>query len=257
MKPYSLVPIADCGEPLLPIPEALFAIEQPHPYVKRGAPYGQRSPYYLRRGVLERLKMAQRHLQTHQPTWKIQIFDAYRPIAVQQFMVAATFQELLTAHQLQEDELSDRQRQALLEQVYQFWAVPSLDPRTPPPHSTGAAVDVTLVDSRGQPIDMGSPIDELSERSLPDYYATLATQLNDQVSDQADVNKLTRDRALLYHQHRQVLRNAMLNAGFCQNPNEWWHFSFGDQMWAWLTHPETAPQHLTAQYGAASFNHDK
>lgn len=22
-------------------------------------------------------------------------------------------------------------------------------------------------------------------------------------------------------------------AGFAQHPNEWWHYSFGDQLWAW------------------------
>jgi D-alanyl-D-alanine dipeptidase len=22
-------------------------------------------------------------------------------------------------------------------------------------------------------------------------------------------------------------------AGFAQHPNEWWHFSHGDQLWAW------------------------
>jgi D-alanyl-D-alanine dipeptidase len=27
-------------------------------------------------------------------------------------------------------------------------------------------------------------------------------------------------------------------AGFAQHPNEWWHFSHGDQLWAWrLGHP--------------------
>jgi D-alanyl-D-alanine dipeptidase len=27
----------------------------------------------------------------------------------------------------------------------------------------------------------------------------------------------------------------MLEAGFAQHPNEWWHFSHGDQLWAWRT----------------------
>jgi D-alanyl-D-alanine dipeptidase len=25
----------------------------------------------------------------------------------------------------------------------------------------------------------------------------------------------------------------MASAGFVQHPNEWWHFSWGDQLWAW------------------------
>jgi D-alanyl-D-alanine dipeptidase len=25
----------------------------------------------------------------------------------------------------------------------------------------------------------------------------------------------------------------MESQGFAQHPNEWWHFSYGDQLWAW------------------------
>ncbi|WP_413325826.1 M15 family metallopeptidase [Synechococcus sp. MIT S9503] len=25
----------------------------------------------------------------------------------------------------------------------------------------------------------------------------------------------------------------MTEAGFARHPNEWWHFSHGDQLWAW------------------------
>jgi D-alanyl-D-alanine dipeptidase len=28
---------------------------------------------------------------------------------------------------------------------------------------------------------------------------------------------------------------VMLEVGFAQHPNEWWHFSQGDQLWAWRT----------------------
>ena len=33
-------------------------------------------------------------------------------------------------------------------------------------------MDLTLVDESGQEIDMGSPIDEISERSYPDHFAS-------------------------------------------------------------------------------------
>ena len=32
----------------------------------------------------------------------------------------------------------------------------------------------------------------------------------------------------------------METAGFAQHPNEWWHFSLGDQLWAWRTGGQTA-----------------
>ncbi|MFZ9739796.1 MAG: M15 family metallopeptidase, partial [Prochlorotrichaceae cyanobacterium] len=30
------------------------------------------------------------------------------------------------------------------------------------------------------------------------------------------------------------LRQVMTTAGFANHPKEWWHFSYGDQLWAWL-----------------------
>ncbi|PLZ55166.1 D-alanyl-D-alanine dipeptidase, partial [Fischerella thermalis WC442] len=52
MRPYHQVPIQECGEPLVAIPLAMFAVESPHPYEKLGAPYGEHSPYFLRRSVV-------------------------------------------------------------------------------------------------------------------------------------------------------------------------------------------------------------
>ncbi len=94
MRPWSPIPIHDCGEPLLPLPPELWRLE-PHPYACVGAPYGEgASPFRLRAGVIERLLQAQSRLQHTSPTWRLAIFDAWRPIAVQRFMVAfATAEE--------------------------------------------------------------------------------------------------------------------------------------------------------------------
>jgi zinc D-Ala-D-Ala dipeptidase len=232
MKPYQQVPIVECGEPLIPIPLDQFAIVTPHPYVKIGAPYGEKSPFYLRQGVLKSLLDAQHYLQQTQPGWQIQIFDAYRPIAVQQFMVEYTFAEIVRSQGLVAETLTTDQRQAILEQVYEFWAVPSPDPATPPPHSTGAAIDVTLVDATGQVVDMGADIDEISPRSYPNHFV-----------DSAIATEQT------FHHHRQLLSQAMRSADFQPHPNEWWHFSQGDQLWAWLTNQTNPDQSVVARYG--------
>ncbi len=234
MRPYYHVPIHECGELLIPIPLEMFAIESPHPYEKLGAPYGEHSPYFLRQSVVDCLLTAQNYLQLLRPDWRIQIFDAYRPVAVQQFMVDYTFAEVVRERGLVEAELSASQRQEIWEEVYKIWAEPSLDEKTPPPHSTGAAVDVTLVDDIGEIVNMGSLIDELSERSLPDYYAN---------SDQKD--------AQLYHANRLLLQDVMEKAGFKRNPREWWHFSLGDQMWAWLHNQANSDHNFVARYGRA------
>jgi D-alanyl-D-alanine dipeptidase len=228
MRPYHHIQIIESGEPLVKIPLELFAVETPHPYAKLGANYGEHSPYFLRQSVVENLIAAQNYLQLLYPDWRIQIFDAYRPVAVQQFMVDYSFNQAVQERGLIAAELSPQQREEIWQVVYEIWALPSLDMKTPPPHSTGAAVDITLVDDGGKIVDMGSPIDEMSERSHPDYYAHSHQQ---------------------YHAHRQLLCDVMLKAGFHRNPREWWHFSFGDQMWAWLHHQVNPSHPVTAIYG--------
>ncbi|BAC89746.1 M15 family metallopeptidase [Gloeobacter violaceus] len=209
------------------LPPALLRFE-PHPYIALGAPYGRISPFCLRSGVVERLLEAQRILQTNDSDLWLIIFDAYRPIAVQQFMVDWTFADLLSHFGLDAQRLTAQQRSELVEQVHRFWAEPSLDPATPPPHSTGAAVDLTLADTSGKPVAMGGEIDEISERSSPDHYFEDPTEIGRR-----------------FHYYRARLRTAMEEAGFQQHPGEWWHFSYGDQLWAFYQ------QHPTAIYGQA------
>jgi D-alanyl-D-alanine dipeptidase len=235
MKPYQTIKIEDCGEPLIPIPLEQFAVESPHPYQQLGAPYDQSgvdSPYYLRQGVVKRLIQAQTQLNHDYPHWKIQIFDAYRPVEVQQFMVDYVFQERVQLKGLSLEQLSSIQQQEILEEVHQFWAVPSLNHATPPPHSTGAAVDITLVNQVGEVINMGSEIDEMSPRSYPNHFEN-STNFEEQK----------------YHQNRQILSQFMKQAGFQQHPYEWWHFSYGDQLWVWLNcQPDKTYQNV-AKYG--------
>ncbi|MEN8445989.1 MAG: M15 family metallopeptidase [Cyanobacteria bacterium J06555_13] len=227
MKPYQKVPIEECGEALLPIPLEKFSIVTPHPYEVLGAPYGEKSPYFLRSRVLESLVQAQEQLQAKCPSWHLQIFDAYRPISVQQFMVDYTFSQLAEAEGLDTANLSTETRSHLQSQVLKFWATPSANPNTPPPHSTGAAIDLTLCDADGTTVDMGSPIDEISPRSYPNHFANHTEPL-----------------AQKAHHHRGLLAEVMVGVGFYQHPHEWWHFSMGDQMWALQTG-------TVARYGSA------
>ena len=235
VKPYQKIPIEECGEPLVAIPLEKFAVELPHPYKKLGAEYEGKSPYYLRQNVLEALELSQFSLDKKYPGWKLKIHDAYRPLGVQQFMVNYTYESLVRRNDWQEHEMSAQQRQELWSQVYELWAAPSTDPNTPPPHSTGAAIDLTIIDDRQRTLDMGSEIDEISPRSHPDYYAQSMT-LQDQQ----------------YHRHRQLLNQVMSESGFCRHPKEWWHFSLGDQMWAWLQNqkkPQKPKNRFKARYG--------
>ena len=132
LRPWSPIPIRDGGEPLVPLPPALFRLV-PHPYASLGAPYGKDvCPFRLREGVVERLLSAQEHLQRQDPSWRLAIFDAWRPVAVQRFMVAHATAEACRAQGL-DPQGTGPAWDAVRQEVGVFWAPPSEDPATPPP----------------------------------------------------------------------------------------------------------------------------
>ena len=214
MRPWSPIPIEECGEPLQDLPREFLRME-PHPYMALGAPYGASgNPFQLRQGVVQRLLKAQQRLSDHDPSLRLSIFDAWRPIAVQAFMVEHSIADLCRERgvELMSGDAFDR----VVADVGRFWAAPSRDPATPPPHSTGGAVDLTLSNREGIPLEMGGEIDAIGAISEPEHYA-----------GQEDPD------ARCWHQRRQLLADVMDASGFAQHPNEWWHYSFGDQLWAW------------------------
>jgi zinc D-Ala-D-Ala dipeptidase len=157
-------------------------------------------------------------------------------------MVDFTFEQVLKERGLLRSQLSPAQIDALWEDVFQLWAPPSLDSAMPPPHSTGGAVDLTLFDTAAQEtVWMGSPIDELSERSQPDYFEAIAANIH--------CPEPERTSAKLAHVHRELLKDVMQEAGFERHLGEWWHFSLGDQMWAWLNQKKQPTLAWTARYG--------
>ena len=98
MRPWSDRPIHENGEGLVALPPTLLRLE-PHPYVAAGAPYGPGAdPFQLRSGVVERLLTAQQQLQARQPKLRLAIFDAWRPLAVQAYMVEQAVEAEIKRH---------------------------------------------------------------------------------------------------------------------------------------------------------------
>jgi len=85
------------------------------------------------------------------------------------------------------------------------------------PHVAGAAVDVTLVDSCGQELDLGTAIDATPEQSGGRCYFAA-----DGISREARVN-------------RDLLARVLCREGLVNYPTEWWHYSYGDRYWALAT----------------------
>ena len=85
----------------------------------------------------------------------------------------------------------------------------------PSGHQSGAAVDVTLLRD-GAELDMGCAYGDFSTRGTP-----------------ADrVRMSCPGLAPAQAGNRALLARTMEAAGFVNYPDEWWHFSHGDRLWA-------------------------
>jgi zinc D-Ala-D-Ala dipeptidase len=85
-----------------------------------------------------------------------------------------------------------------------------------PPHSTGGAVDVNLIDDQGVAIDMGMH----PENWMDDDDGSLSLTDSLHISAQARKN-------------RKIMGDVLTTVGFVNYPTEFWHWSYGDRYWAY------------------------
>jgi len=81
-------------------------------------------------------------------------------------------------------------------------------------HSFGMALDLTILDAEGRELDMGTGFDDLTERSHPKLEPVLLAR-----------GEITLEQIA----NRQLLRDAMAQAGFHGISTEWWHYDCGDR----------------------------
>lgn len=153
----------------------------------------------VRESIARKLAMVSRRLQKNNPELILKIIDGYRPIRLQKRLFRSIYSDMLNKNK----NLSE---QELYLEVTKFIA----DPKNNPPHSTGGAVDVTIVHKKnGRELNMGNKINSISFKSQT--FATIE-------------HKAKKNRKLLF--------DLMTDAGFVNVPTEWWHYSYGDQYWA-------------------------
>jgi D-alanyl-D-alanine dipeptidase len=70
-----------------------------------------------------------------------------------------------------------------------------------------------LADENGTELDMGTGFDFFGPEAAPYYF------------EEHEGNKEARE-------NRKLLRNAMFEEEFTINNEEWWHFDYGNQVWA-------------------------
>ncbi len=199
--------------------------------------YAARNPPYWRRidGAVPDLKLrrtvagklAQANARLAAAGLELFVFDAWRPKAVQ-----AYFHDVWMPAEV-------RRRNpmltgaALTAEVERYWAAPSTDADSPAPHATGGAVDLTIRWRGGDPLWMGSIFDDATELAHRDRFETLDDNAMSFSDEEARAN-------------RRLLHWVMAEEGFAGHPDEWWHFSWGDQMWATLSGAPAAHYGLIA-----------
>ncbi|CAM3108355.1 M15 family metallopeptidase [Stackebrandtia soli] len=185
------LPVLDCGEPLVRLAD----------HGIRCLPGTGELGRLARLGVARRLSEAQ---QTLPDGLRFVVSEGHRSAAAQQEIITAYTAFLQTEH-------PDASRSELERLSSRF-----VSPIGVAPHVAGAAVDITIEDSTGEQLWMGTPIDATPEASDGACYT------------EAIVDAVAR-------RNRDTLTTALESVGFVNYPTEWWHFSYGDRYWAHRT----------------------
>jgi len=204
-------PINECHEPLVLLGDFTHdrLIVRPR-YFLRGVP-GALTECYVRETVAAMLSRAAAILPSN---YRLVVWDAYRPLHVQKRLFAEYLAELRSSH-------PNRSPDALLEMASEFVSAPSDDASCPSPHLTGGAVDLTIADSSGGCLNMGTDFDDFSPAARTAFYDALV----------ASGRALSPDEKIS-QRNRMMLLSTMIGAGFSNYPEEWWHYDYGNQLWA-------------------------
>ena len=191
------------NEPLIKvksIPNKLFIRSS---YFEQNIP-GSLQSIYLREQATKRLLQA---LDLLPENISFILYDGFRPLQVQTYLFEQVKREIAqkypywTSEQVQQETL-------------RYVAFPSIEEGYSAPHITGGAIDLTLGDNLGNPLDLGTAFDETHAKSATAYFET-----NPEENEEA-----LKNRRLLFHSMSQV--------GFQNYEEEWWHYDFGNVTWA-------------------------
>lgn len=176
------MPVAECGEPLVDVRRGNSLLSD----ARRQDPAGAYA--YLREGVVERLTRAQEFLP---PNRRLLFVEGYRPPSLQRAYFDEYASRLRTIH-----------TGWSAEQIHSA-ASRYVSPPDIAPHSAGAAVDLTLADTEGRELDLGTRVNADPEESDGACYTHAAN-----ISTAARAN-------------RRLLGSVLTAAGLVNYPTEW------------------------------------
>ena len=197
------IPIEECGEPLVDVRKEGGLLYGPPPETPETAP----DYCWIRRTVYEKLLAVQATLPAG---LNLRLYEGLRSADVQHQLFEEEKARVALAH----PDFSEPQVHL---EASHLISPPLLLDGTPniPPHSTGAAVDIEIVDASGRVIDFG-----MEAKDWVGVDAEFCATRYEGISDAAKANRL-------------MLCELMEAQGFVNYVREWWHYSYGDRYWAW------------------------
>jgi zinc D-Ala-D-Ala dipeptidase len=194
---YEFIPIHETQDPLVELSSEDFILEPVYFY--QGL--SKTKKIYLRKTVVVKLLQIQKKLRQY----RFKIWDGYRQRSVQKNIYQKFWRELQNNH-------PDWNGKQLADAVSIFVTDPD-NPDRIPPHATGGAVDLTLSDFAGNELDMGTGFDFFGKEAEPFYF------------EKSDIDEKIKN-------NRKLLQDAMIAENFALHTDEWWHFNYGNQLWA-------------------------
>lgn len=189
------IPIRECGEELVNYLDFCPILIHDRPR------FDYRRETLLRRTVAEKLCQAAHALPK---ALRFAIVEGWRGPHIQRRMYLRTWNFFKERH-------PDWTETQLKRTVNRFTA-PANHPKVPPPHSTGGALDLILADESGRPMELHSPYETFDPRAYPMFAKGLTEEAIE---------------------NRRILREALASVGITNYPSEYWHYSYGDQGWAY------------------------
>lgn len=199
------IPIVENHEPLVDLKNQTVIAYGPSPEVPNNTDYTN-----MRQTVYEKLIKAQSALPEG---LKFCLYEGYRSLSLQDKLFKARY---LKVQNLQPEWSYDQ----IFEEATKFISplINMDESKNIPPHSTGGAIDVYLIDETGKMVDMGIQIKDWME----DTDGSLSQTDSHHISAKAQ-------------HYRNIMSKALSTVGFINYPMEYWHWSYGDRYWAYQT----------------------
>lgn len=160
----------------------------------------------VRQSVLYKLLKAKEYLPKG---IAFKILDAYRPLNLQQEIYDKYRDKIIKTFNL--EHLSKEEQNNI---IMKYVSIPIDDEEIPPLHTTGGAIDLTLIyEDTKEELDMGVKFDEFSKLT------------NSSAFEEKGMDKQIR-------KNRRILYWSMIKSGFTNLSSEIWHYDYGDRAWA-------------------------